>query len=141
MRRAAFVAALFLLAWGGSARAAGDVMDDVQNFLTYSAFDGAFRDFAGLLERAGEGTLFVDRVDLFPQRIVRRLEEALISGRTQRLGDSERAYEVRCRVIATTPRPCAISALNMIEAPEVGDTADVNHANHSKMHDLDQTAW
>ena len=43
MRRAAVVAALFLLAWGGVARAAGDVMDEIQNFLTYSAFDGAFR--------------------------------------------------------------------------------------------------
>src|SRR3954470_16222126 len=43
MRRAGSVVALCLLAWGGVARGTGGVLDEIQNFLTYSAFDGAFR--------------------------------------------------------------------------------------------------
>lgn len=83
-----------------------------------NAFQGAVRDFAGLLERVGTGTLLIDRVDLYPHRIVDRLERALRNGRAHRIGDVDGSYEVRCRVIATSPRICTIPGLKMITPPE-----------------------
>jgi DNA-binding NtrC family response regulator len=34
-----------------------------------NASSGAFRDFAGLLERVSDGTLLIERLDLFPRHI------------------------------------------------------------------------
>ncbi len=68
-----------------------------------NAFPGALRDMAGALERADDGTLFIGRVDVFPHRLALRLATALTTGTAMRLGDLERRFSVRTRVICSSP--------------------------------------
>ncbi len=67
------------------------------------AFTGAGRPRTGLLEMAGEGTVFLDEIGELPLELQAKLLRALGAGSFRRLG-SGRAVPLRARVVAATNR-------------------------------------
>lgn len=70
------------------------------------AFTGAAKDQPGLIEIAGEGTLFLDEVGELPLAVQAKMLRFLESGEYRRLG-SDRILRSRARVLAATHRPLA----------------------------------
>jgi DNA-binding NtrC family response regulator len=66
-------------------------------------FTGATRDQPGLIELAGEGTLFLDEVGELPLGVQAKLLRFLESGEHRRLG-SDRSLRSRARILAATHR-------------------------------------
>lgn len=67
------------------------------------AFTGAAKDQPGLIELAGEGTLFLDEVGELPLAVQAKLLRFLENGEYRRLG-SEKILKSRARVLAATNR-------------------------------------
>src|SRR5690606_4779644 len=67
------------------------------------AFTGATEDRAGLFERAGDGTLFLDEVGDMSLAMQSKLLRVLQEGRVRPVGSGE-LRPVRCRVLAATHR-------------------------------------
>jgi DNA-binding NtrC family response regulator len=67
------------------------------------AFTGAGKDQPGLIELAGEGTLFLDEVGELPQGVQAKLLRFLENGEYRRLG-GERILKSRARIVAATNR-------------------------------------
>lgn len=67
------------------------------------AFTGAAKDQPGLIELAGEGTLFLDEVGELPAGVQAKLLRFLENGEYRRLG-GERTLKSRARIVAATNR-------------------------------------
>ncbi len=65
-------------------------------------FPGAYREMSGAFERAGDGTLFIRRIDVLSPRLTSRLWAALSTGSAQRVGEIDGNYSVAARVICTS---------------------------------------
>jgi two-component system nitrogen regulation response regulator GlnG len=70
------------------------------------AFTGAAKDQAGLIELAGDGTLFLDEVGDLPAGVQAKLLRFLENGEYRRLG-SDKVRRSRARVLAATHRNLA----------------------------------
>lgn len=64
------------------------------------AYTGAI-DSAGLFEKAGEGTIFLDDINTMPMGLQSKLLRALQEKRVNRLGSSK-SYEIKCRILSAT---------------------------------------
>jgi DNA-binding NtrC family response regulator len=67
------------------------------------AFTGALRDHTGRLERAAEGTVFLDEIGDLPLQLQGKLLRFLEERRFERVGDTQ-TREVDARVVAATNR-------------------------------------
>jgi len=85
MRRPVFIAALLLASGASLAPAADDPIERLEDFLTFSAFDGAFRvRFSGTVDLEGyhlqqppPGLLYTDRHNLFNPRLTLFLDSQI----------------------------------------------------------------
>ncbi|NLW43212.1 MAG: sigma 54-interacting transcriptional regulator [Tissierellia bacterium] len=64
------------------------------------AYTGAV-DSAGLFEKAGMGTVFLDDINTMPLSLQAKLLRALQERRVSRLGSGE-SYEIKCRILSAT---------------------------------------
>lgn len=74
---------------------------------TRGSFTGAHRDTVGLVERAPNGTLFLDEVGEMSRRMQGVLLRFLESGEVQRLGDTRPRRVANVRIITATNRDLA----------------------------------
>ena len=58
-------------------------------------------DSAGLFEKAGKGTIFLDDINTMPLTLQAKLLRAIQERRVSRLGSAE-SYEIKCRIISAT---------------------------------------
>jgi len=86
-------------------RTTSDAMIETELFgYEAGAFEGATMRKPGLLELAGEGTVFIDDIAALPQRLQPKLLRALADRRVRRVGGREE-YEVSCAVVVSATRP------------------------------------